>query len=180
MPTQRFEERRVEERLGEGERERKHFGSSFHMFLPPPEPALCKLGLGWSAVCSTWNLHSGPRTCFSSIIAGFALPCLLATAILDSFSLFYLPNIPPSRDGRPNFLGIGVSRSFWLLPAELGWWGVLGLPLLPVSSLRVLIAVSILGCDIFHGRLEFSIFAELALHVVACWPGQRQNRLENW
>ena len=144
MPTQRFEERRVEERLGEGERERKHFGSSFHMFLPPPEPALCKLGLGWSAVCSTWNLHSGPRTCFSSIILGFAHPCLLATAILDSFSLFYLPNIPPSRDGRPNFLGIGVSRSFWLLPAELGRRGVLGLPYSSVH-LRV--------CDIFRGWL---------------------------
>ena len=26
------------------------------------------------------------------IFAGFSLPCLLATAILDSFSLFYLPN----------------------------------------------------------------------------------------
>ena len=72
----------------------------------------------------------------------FDLPCLLATAILDSFSLFYLPNIPPSRDGRPNSLGIGASRSFWLLPAELGWRGVLGLPLLLVSILRVLIAVS--------------------------------------
>ena len=72
----------------------------------------------------------------------FDLPCLLATAILDSFSLFYLPNIPPSRDGRPNSLGIGVSRSFWLLPAELGRLGVLGLPLLLVSILRVLIAVS--------------------------------------
>ena len=31
-----------------------------------------------------------------------------------------VPNIPPSRDGRPNSLGIGASRSFWLLPAELG------------------------------------------------------------
>ena len=72
----------------------------------------------------------------------FDLPCLLATAILDSFSLFYLPNIPPSRDGRPNSLGIGVSRPFWLLPAELGWRGVLGLPVLLVSIFRVLIAVS--------------------------------------
>ena len=72
----------------------------------------------------------------------FDLPCLFATAILDSFSLFYLPNIPPSRDRRPNSLGIGVSRSFWLLPAELGRLGVLGLPLLLVSILRVLIAVS--------------------------------------
>ena len=44
-----------------GDREREHthvgekecFGSSFYMFLPPPGPALCKFGLGWSAVCST-------------------------------------------------------------------------------------------------------------------------------
>ena len=71
----------------------------------------------------------------------FDLSCLLATAILDYFSLFYLPNIPPSRDGRPSSLGIGASRSFWLLPAELGQRGVLGLPLLLVSSLRVLIVV---------------------------------------
>ena len=104
------------------------------MFFPPPGPALCKLGLARSAVCSVcsaWSLHSGPRTFL-----------VLATAILDSFSLFYLPNFPPSRDGRPNSLGIGASRSFWLLPAELGQWGVLGLPLLLVSILRVLIAVS--------------------------------------
>ena len=26
----------------------------------------------------------------------------------------------------------------------------------------------------------FYIFVELVLHVVACWPGQRQNRLDNW
>ena len=51
---------------GEGERERerahgctreresprKRFGSSFYMFFPPPGPALCKLGLACSAVCS--------------------------------------------------------------------------------------------------------------------------------
>ena len=79
--------------------------------------------------------------------------CLLATAILDSFSLFYLPNIPPSRDGRPNSLAIGALRSFWLLPAELGWRGVLGLPVLLVSILRVLIAVSKGVCDIFCGQL---------------------------
>ena len=69
MPTQRLEEKRVEERVGEGDgerkrkrkstrtaerkRERKHFGSSFYMFSPPPGPALCKLGLARSAVCST-------------------------------------------------------------------------------------------------------------------------------
>ena len=77
MPTQRFEEKRVEEHVGEGERERvrkgekeserggererehargrerESFGSSFYMFFPPPGPALCKLGLARSAVCST-------------------------------------------------------------------------------------------------------------------------------
>jgi len=31
---------------------RKRFGSSFYMFFPPPGPALCKLGLARSAVCS--------------------------------------------------------------------------------------------------------------------------------
>ena len=34
------------------ESERKRFGSSFYMFFPPPGPALCKLGLARSAVCS--------------------------------------------------------------------------------------------------------------------------------
>ena len=75
MPTQRLEEKRVEECMGrEGERvrervrerkreresactreresERKRFGSFFYMFFPPPGPALCKLGLARSAVCS--------------------------------------------------------------------------------------------------------------------------------
>ena len=101
-----------------------------------------EIGPARSVVCFTWGPHSGPRTFFYSIFTGFSLPCLLATVILDSFSLFYLPNIPLSRDGRPNSLGIGMSGSFWLLPAELGQWGVLGLPLLLVSILRVLIAVS--------------------------------------
>ena len=34
------------------ESERKLFGSSFYMFFLPPGPALCKLGLARSAVCS--------------------------------------------------------------------------------------------------------------------------------
>ena len=36
----------------EREKVRKHFGSSFYMFFPPPGPALCKLGKARSAVCS--------------------------------------------------------------------------------------------------------------------------------
>ena len=52
-------------------------------------------------------------------------------------------NIPPSIDGRPNSLGIETLRSLWLLPVELGQQGSSGLPLLQVSSLRVLIVLSI-------------------------------------
>ena len=69
MPTQRFEGKTVEEGGGEGERERERerksagmrerkrereraLAPSF-MFLPPRGPALCKLGLARSAVCST-------------------------------------------------------------------------------------------------------------------------------
>ena len=74
----------------EGERE-SALAPPFICFSSPG-PALCKLGSARSAVCSTWSPHSGPRTFFCSIFAGFSLPCLLATAILDSFSLFYLPN----------------------------------------------------------------------------------------
>ena len=83
------------------------------------------------------------RYSFVPFLQAFPFLCLLATAILDSFFLFSLPNIPPSRDGRPNSLGVGVLRSLWLLPAELGWRGTLGLSLLLVLSLRVLIVVSV-------------------------------------
>ena len=61
--------------------------SSFYMFFPPPGPALCKLGTR-SAVCSTWGPHSSPGIFLCSSFAGFSLPCLLATTILDSFFLF--------------------------------------------------------------------------------------------
>ena len=120
----------------ERESERKRFGSSFYMFFP--STWACPMQIGLSQECCLFCLF-----CLKSSLWSSDLPCLLATSILDSFSLFYLPNIPPSRDGRPNSLGIGASRSFCLLPAELGWREVLGLPLLLVSSLRVLIAVSI-------------------------------------
>ena len=43
---------RVHARGRERESERKRFGSSFYMFFPPPGPALCKLDLARSAVCS--------------------------------------------------------------------------------------------------------------------------------
>ena len=46
------ERERKSTRTRERESVRKHFGSSFYMFYPPPGPALCKLGLARSAVCS--------------------------------------------------------------------------------------------------------------------------------
>ena len=64
-----------------------------------------------------------------------------------------LPNIPPSRDGRPNSLGIGASRSFWLLPAELGQRGVLGPPLAILKLQSPYSGVHLRVSDIFRGRL---------------------------
>ena len=86
-------------------------------------PVLCNLGQPGVLFVLPEVLTGVLGIFFCSLFAGFSLPCLLATAILDSFSLFCLPNISPSRDGRPKSLGIRASRSFWLLPAELGWWG---------------------------------------------------------
>ena len=68
--------------MRERESQRKRFGSSFYMFFPPPGPALCKLGLARSAVCSAWSFHSGPRTflwpslSFSHRHFGLLLPIL--------------------------------------------------------------------------------------------------------
>ena len=44
--------RREREKVRERESMRKRFGSSFYMFFPPSGPALCKLGLARSAICS--------------------------------------------------------------------------------------------------------------------------------
>ena len=147
MPTQRLEEKRVEERVGEGERERERESKSARTWERKREKALWLLLL--HVFSSTWACPmqiglSQERCLFylKSSLWSSDLPCFFSHR---HFGLLFpiLPNIPPSRDGRPNSLGIGASRSFWLLPAELGWRGVLGLPLLLVSRLRVLIAVSI-------------------------------------
>ena len=113
MPTQRLEQKRVEEQAGEGEsqrgRERVRERERACTWERKSEKALWLLLL---YVCSsTWacpmqiglsqgqfHLRSSlcssdhPLTFLCSIFAGFSLPCLLATTILDSFSLFYLPN----------------------------------------------------------------------------------------
>ena len=97
----------------ERESERKHFGSSFYMLFS--STWACPMQIELSRECCLFCLF-----CLKSSLWSSNLPCLLYAAILDSFSLFYIPNIPHSRDGRPNSLGLGASRSFWLVPAELG------------------------------------------------------------
>ena len=54
-----------------------------------PGPVLCKLGLGRSVVGFTGGSHSGSRSWDRHLFyfRRLSLPGLLATAILDSFSL---------------------------------------------------------------------------------------------
>ena len=58
----------------------------------------CPMQIGLSQECCFLYLKSSlwssdlPLTFLCSIFVGFSLPCLLATTILDSFPLFYLPN----------------------------------------------------------------------------------------
>jgi len=63
------------------------------------DPQSATMEIGLSQGCCLFYLKSSllsldlPLTFLCSIFSGFSLPFLLATAILDSFSLFYLPNI---------------------------------------------------------------------------------------
>ena len=109
MPTQRRKEKRVEEGAsvlggggrgeGEGEKEKEHAGGGGERErernLPPP--FICfslPLGLpyaNWaSQECCLFYLKSSLQssTFLCSVFAGFSLPCLLASAILDSCFLF--------------------------------------------------------------------------------------------
>ena len=84
------------------EKERERERTLWLLFLyvfSPPWACLMQTGLSQEC-CSTWSPHSGPQTFSCSVFVGFSLPCLLATAILDSFSLFYLPNT--GKDQRQN------------------------------------------------------------------------------
>ena len=115
--------RREKESEREREKERTHAGERVRekalwllLLYVLSSTWACPMQIGLSQECCLFCLF-----CLKSSLWSLDLPCLLATAILDSFSLFYLPNILPSRDGRPNSLGIGASRSFWLL--LLNWDG---------------------------------------------------------
>ena len=139
----RREEKRVRDReCMNGERVSQPFGSSFYMFFS--SPWACPY-VNWAGQeCCLFYPRSSLWSLDLSLFYFHGLfPCLLATTILDSFSYSNYLTFLPSRDRSPNSLGIGASRSLWLHPAELGWGGALGLPLLLVSSLRVLIVVSI-------------------------------------
>ena len=87
---QRHEEKSTPARGGE----RESYLWLLFLYVIFPGPVLCKLGQPGVLFVLPEVLTPvlGPRTFFCSIFAGFSLPCLLATAVLDSFSLFYLPN----------------------------------------------------------------------------------------
>ena len=114
-----------------GERESELALAPLFICVSLPGPVLCKLGQ--PGVVFVLPEVRTPVLGPSFVSFSRAFPFLVCShRHLDSSSLFYLPNIPPSRDGRPNYLGIGASRSFWLFPAELGQRGVLGFSLLLV------------------------------------------------
>ena len=86
---------------GEGERERERENTHMHAGERVREKALwllllhvfsstwaCPMQIGLSQECCLFCLF-----CLKSSLRSSDLPCLLATAILDSFSLFYLPNM---------------------------------------------------------------------------------------
>ena len=91
MSTQRREEKSAPAR---GRERESHLAPFFICFFLPPGPVLCKLGLARSAVLpEVLTPVLGPSFDLPLFyFAGFSLPCLLAIAILDSFSLLYLPN----------------------------------------------------------------------------------------
>ena len=85
----------------EGERERERERERAHVGERVPEKALwllllyvfsstwaCPMQIGLSQECCLFCWF-----CLKSSLWSSDLPCLVATATLDSFSLFYLPNI---------------------------------------------------------------------------------------
>ena len=124
MPTQRYKEKRVGERTSTWgrEREREHaLAPLFICFFFHP------LGLpyvNWtSQKCCLFYLRSSlrssdlPLTFLCSIFAGFSLPCLLATTILDSCFLFKLLNILTQKGKqRPNDIISSLPFHFFRTP----------------------------------------------------------------
>ena len=126
----------------------------FFFFFAPP------LGLpyvNWaSQECCLFYLTSSlrPWVFLCSIFAGFSVPCLLATAILDSFFLFWLPNLPPLKRWGAEFFGIRGVEVFLATSCWIGMARGIG-PLL-LASLRPqspYSGVHLRVSDIFRGWL---------------------------
>ena len=93
---------------GAGERE-SPLAPLFLCFSFPPG----LLYVNWiSQECCLFYLRSSLQysDLLCSIFMGFSLPCLLATVILDSFSLFYLPNNRDAFQGPLDF----IFQDIWL------------------------------------------------------------------
>ena len=77
----------------ERERARERLAPPFVCFLPLglPYANWAQPGVLFYLKSSLWSSDLS-LTFLCSIFVVFSLPCLLATSILDSFSLFYLPN----------------------------------------------------------------------------------------
>ena len=84
-PAHGRERERARARTLGRKRERARFGSSFYMFF-------LHLGLRYADWAQPGVLFVPPEVFTLVLGPAFDLPCFLATAILDSFSLFYLPN----------------------------------------------------------------------------------------
>ena len=148
---------REKEREKERERERVHARgreSPRESALAPPFicfflPWACPMQIGLSQECCLFCLF-----CLKSSLWSLDLPCLLATAILDSFSLFYLPNIPPLKRWEAQFFGNRSIEVFLATSCRTGMARGIGPPSLaslkpqsPYSSVHITV------CDIFHVRL---------------------------
>ena len=99
MPTQRLEEKRVEEHVGERERKRERALWLFLLYVFASTWA-CPMQIGLSQECCLFYLRSS----LWSLDLPLTFLVFLATTILDSFSLFYLPN---------TWKTIGTRRTLW-------------------------------------------------------------------
>ena len=129
-------------RLKEKRGTQPNFRSSFYVFSPPPGPALCKRGKSEVQFVLPEVLTSVLRPLFVLFFQAFPFLVFQTPPFWTPFFYSNYLTFPPSRDGRPNSLGVGVSRYLCLLPAELGQQGALGLPSC-YSQAWVLIVVSI-------------------------------------
>ena len=77
-----------------------------------------------------WAIQEGCLFYLRSSLWSSELPLFYCCGLSPSLSFSHhhfgllfliLPNLRPSRDGRPNSWGIGTSQFLWLLPAERGW-----------------------------------------------------------